>query len=76
MHILLVKNNIRNKNTTKKGADFLIMTSSNATIFRVNGPMWGKNRMACPKASNTELWCFLWCVPAQMAERTVEMLVI
>ena len=28
------------------------------------------------KASDAELWCFLWCVPELTAEQTVEMLVI
>ena len=40
------------------------MTSSNGNIFRVTGPLWGE----CPshrwspltKASEAELWCFLW----------------
>ena len=42
----------------------LMMTSSNENIFRVTGPLCGK--FTCPrwiprtKASDAELWCFLW----------------
>ena len=43
-----------------------IMTSSNGTIFRVTGPLcWeftGHRWIPRTKASDAELWCFLWYV--------------
>ena len=43
------------------------MTSSNGNIFRVAGPLYGEftgPRWIPPtKASDTELWCFLWSAP-------------
>ena len=46
-----------------------MMTSSNGNIFRVTGPLWGDSighSEFCPeKASDAELWCFLWSVPEQ-----------
>ena len=44
-----------------------IMTSSNANIFRVTGPLCGEftghRWIPHTKASDAELWCFLWSVP-------------
>ena len=44
-----------------------MMTSSNRNIFRVAGPLWGNSPVTgefpAPKASNGELWCFLWFAP-------------
>ena len=44
-----------------------IMTSSNGNIFRVTGPLCGEftGHLWVPltKASDAELWCFLWSVP-------------
>ena len=41
-----------------------MMTSSNGNIFRVTGPLWGKftgpRWIPHTKASDAELWCFLW----------------
>ena len=41
-----------------------IMTSSNANTFRVPDPLWGKSIghrwIPFTKASDAELWCFLW----------------
>ena len=39
------------------------MTSSNADIFRVPGPLWGESTLT--KASDVGLWCLLWCAPEQ-----------
>ena len=56
------------------------MTSPNGTIFRVTDLLWGESTghrwIPLTKASEMELWCFLWCAPEQTAEQTVEMLVI
>ena len=61
-----------------------MMTSSNGNLFRVTGTLWWEtteNRTAyqwtsLTKASDTELWCFLWSASEQTVERTIEMLVI
>ena len=41
-----------------------MMTSSNVNIFRVTGPLWGESTghrwIPNTKASDAELWCFLW----------------
>ena len=46
---------------------FFMMTSSNQNIFRVTGPLWGKSIghrwIPLTKASDAELWCFLWSAP-------------
>ena len=43
------------------------MTSSNVSIFRVTGPLCGEftghRWIARIKASDAELWCFLWSAP-------------
>ena len=45
----------------------LMMTSSNGNIFRVTGPLYGeftgRRWISHTKASDTELWCFLWPAP-------------
>ena len=45
----------------------LMMTSSNVSIFCVTGPLCGEftghRWIPHTKASNAELWCFLWSVP-------------
>ena len=57
-----------------------MMTSSNENIFCVTDLLWGES--ACQrwiplkKASNAELWYFLWCVLEQTAEQAVEILLI
>ena len=42
----------------------LMMTSSNGNIFRVTGHLCGEftghRRILHTKASDAELWCFLW----------------
>ena len=44
-----------------------MMTSSNGNIFRVTGHLCGKftgpRWISRTKASDTELWCFLWLTP-------------
>ena len=44
-----------------------MMTSSNGNIFRVTGPLCGEftgdRWLPRTKASDAELWCFLWCAP-------------
>ena len=49
-----------------------MITSSNGNISRVTGPLCGEftghRWIPTTKASNTELWCFLWCTPEQMVE--------
>ena len=44
-----------------------MMMSSNGSIFRVTGPLWGESTghqwIPLTKASDTELWCFLWSPP-------------
>ena len=53
-----------------------IMTSSNENIFRVTGPLCGEftgdRWIPLKKASDAELWCFLWSAPEQTVERTIE----
>ena len=44
-----------------------MMTSSNGNIFRVTGPLCGEftghRWIPLTKASDAELWCFLWSAP-------------
>ena len=51
------------------------MTSSNGNIFRVTGPLWeettGHQWISLTKASNMEVWCFLWSVPKQAVSEWV-----
>ena len=58
----------------------LLMTSSNGNLFRVTGPLWGEStgRPVIPstKASDVELWRFLWSEPEQTVEQTMETPVI
>ena len=48
---------------------FYMMTSSNGSISHVTGPLWaefiGDRWMPLTKASDAELWCFLWSAPEQ-----------
>ena len=52
----------------------------NGNIFWVTGPLWGESTgyrwIPLTKATDMKLWCFLWCVPEQMVEQTLELLVI
>ena len=53
-------------------ATFLMMTSSNGNIFRVNGHLCGEftghRWISRAKSSNAELWSFLWSAPEQTVE--------
>ena len=44
--------------------------------FRVTGPLWGEStgdrRIPLTKASDAELWCFLWSAPEETVEITIE----
>ena len=57
-----------------------MMTSSNGTIFRVTGHLWGESTghqwIPLLKANDAELWCFLWSAPEQTFEQTIETPVI
>ena len=48
--------------------------------FSRSGPLWGEStghrRIPFTKASDAELWCFLWYPPEQTVEQAIEMLVI
>ena len=56
-----------------------MMTSSNGNILRVTGPLReefiGHRWIPLTKASNAELWCFLWSGPDQTVKKTIETLV-
>ena len=49
------------------------MTSSNGNIFRVTGHLRGESTghrwIPLTKASDAELWWFLWCAPEQTVEQ-------
>ena len=48
--------------------------------IRVTGPLWmestGHRWIPFTKASDAELWCFLWSAPEQMFQQKIETLVI
>ena len=52
---------------TAQAHHFIMMTSSNGNIFRVTDPLCGEFNgqrwIPRTKASDAELWCFLWSVP-------------
>ena len=52
-----------------------MMTSSNGNIFGVTGTLWGESTghrwIPLTKASDAELWCFLWSESEQMVEQTI-----
>ena len=56
------------------------MTSSNINIFHATGPLWGDSTshrwILLTKASDAELWYFLWSTPKHTVEETIEMPVI
>ena len=69
---------MRNVNTPALNPNILqqhMMTSSNGNIFRVTGPLWGESTghrwIPFTKASDIELWCFLWYTPEQTVETPV-----
>ena len=53
-----------------------MMTSSNENIFHVTGHLWGESTcdrwLPLTKASDVELWCFLWSAPEQMIDQKLE----
>ena len=55
-----------------------MMTSSYGSIFRVTSPLWGETTdhrwIPLTKASDADIWCFLWSTPEQTVERTIETL--
>ena len=57
-----------------------MMTSSNENISRVTSPLCGESTnhrwIPLTKASEAELWCYLWSAPDQMVEQTIETPVI
>ena len=59
---------------------YIIMTSSNRNFFCVTGPLCGEfvghRWIPLTKASDAELWCFLWSAPQETIEQTIETLVI
>ena len=56
------------------------MTSPDGNIFRVTGLLWGESTghrwIPLTKASDTELWYFLWSSPERTVEQTMGTLVI
>ena len=58
----------------------LMMTSSNGNIFRVTGPLCGEftgpRWIPRTKASDAELWCFLWSASEYTVEKIIVRLVI
>ena len=59
---------------------FTIMTSGNGNMFRVTGPLCGEfsghRWIPRTKASDAELWCFLWSAPELTVDLTIVRLVI
>ena len=58
------------------GSIYALMTSSNGNIFRVTGLLCGEftDHRCIPhtKASDAELWCFLWSTPEPTVEQIIE----
>ena len=59
------------------GCHLNIMTSWNENIFDITGPFYreftGHWWIPLTKASDAELWCFLWSAPKQTVELTIQM---
>ena len=57
--------NFTGNSATPKASN--MMTSSNENFFRITGPLWGESTdhrwIPLTRASDAELWCFLWFVP-------------
>ena len=57
-----------------------MMTSANGNIFHITGPLWGESTgdrwIPLTKASDAELWYFLWSAPEQTIEQIIETPVI
>ena len=58
------------------GCVWNMMTLLNGNFARVTGPLWGESSghrwIALTKASNAEIWYFLWSAPEQTVEQTME----
>ena len=56
--------------------DISVMASSNENIYGVTGPLCGELNghrwISSTKASDAELWCFLWSVPEPTVEQKME----
>ena len=65
--LLLIMLICQNTTMQEYGAWINMMTSSNGNIFRITGHLcWeftGPRWIPHTKASDTELWCFLWSAP-------------
>ena len=65
---------------TRPKIDNTMVTSSNGNIFRVTDPFWGEftshRWIPLTKASDVELWCFLWSAPEQTGDLTIDKPVI
>ena len=76
-HRFLSKINLTQRSPVAKVST---MTSSNGNIFRVTGLLCGEftghQWIPRTKASDAELWYFLWSVPEPTLEQTMETLVI
>ena len=59
---------------------WFMLASSNGNIFCVTGPLCGEftghRRIPLTKASDAEIWYFLWSAPEQTVEQTIETPVI
>ena len=57
-----------------------MMTSSNGNIYALLDPLWGESTgdrwIHLTKASDAELWCFLWFAHEQTVEQAIETPVI
>ena len=58
--------------TAANKSEAIMMTSSNGNIFRVTGPLYGEftgpRWIPLTKASDAQLWCFIWSAPEQTYE--------
>ena len=60
--------------------DYHMITSSNGNILRVTGPLCGEftghRWIPLTKASDAELWYFMWSAPEQTVDQTLVTTVI
>ena len=65
--IMWITENKKNRQVPFHDFFMYMMTSSNGSILRVTGPLCGESTgprwIPCTKASDAELWCFLWSAP-------------
>ena len=85
LHIMGTLRPTQNSNLFADNCYFLVwklvmVTSSNESNFRVNGPLCGEftdhRWIPLTKANDAELWCFPWSAPEPTVEQTMETLVI